>query len=168
MIKQKEDKKAQAALEFLMTYGWAILAAIIAIGILAYMGVFSPKPSNSVLISSPLYAESWQFNNGAGANDDEIAIEIRNNAGININDVTGTITVTSVAGGVSCPCTDVTQGGGTNPDVADGQTDVLYCTCAADIGGQGARVKGDISISYLKLDSGLPQRSTGTVLGALS
>jgi len=28
--------KGQAAMEFLMTYGWAILAAIIVIGILGY------------------------------------------------------------------------------------------------------------------------------------
>lgn len=36
-------KKGQMALEFLMTYGWAILSAIIVIGVLAYFGVFSPK-----------------------------------------------------------------------------------------------------------------------------
>jgi len=37
-----KHKKGQAAMEFLMTYGWAILAAIIAIGVLAYFGVFTP------------------------------------------------------------------------------------------------------------------------------
>ena len=36
------NKKSQAAMEFLLTYGWAILAAIVAIGVLAYTGVFSP------------------------------------------------------------------------------------------------------------------------------
>lgn len=35
-------KKSQAALEFLMTYGWAILAVLTAIGALAYFGVLSP------------------------------------------------------------------------------------------------------------------------------
>jgi len=35
-------KKSQAALEFLMTYGWAIMVAMIAIGALAYYGVLSP------------------------------------------------------------------------------------------------------------------------------
>lgn len=35
-------KKSQAALEFLMTYGWAILAALAAIAGLAYFGVLSP------------------------------------------------------------------------------------------------------------------------------
>jgi hypothetical protein len=35
-------RKAQAAMEFLMTYGWAILVVLVAIGALAYFGVLSP------------------------------------------------------------------------------------------------------------------------------
>ena len=35
-------KRSQAALEFLMTYGWAILVVLVAIGALAYFGVLSP------------------------------------------------------------------------------------------------------------------------------
>ena len=36
-------KRAQAAMEFLMTYGWAILVVLAAIGALAYFGVLSPE-----------------------------------------------------------------------------------------------------------------------------
>jgi len=36
------NKKGQAALEFLMTYGWAILVVLAAIGALAYFGVLDP------------------------------------------------------------------------------------------------------------------------------
>ncbi|MBI5391980.1 hypothetical protein HZB00_03170, partial [Candidatus Woesearchaeota archaeon] len=36
-------KKGQAAMEFLMTYGWAILVVLVAIGALAYFGVLSPS-----------------------------------------------------------------------------------------------------------------------------
>ena len=36
------NKKAQAALEFIMTYGWAILVVLVAVGALAYFGVLSP------------------------------------------------------------------------------------------------------------------------------
>lgn len=35
-------KESQAALEFLMTYGWAILVVLILIAVLAYFGVLSP------------------------------------------------------------------------------------------------------------------------------
>jgi len=36
-------KKAQAAMEFLMTYGWAILVVLIVISALAYFGVLNPQ-----------------------------------------------------------------------------------------------------------------------------
>jgi len=47
-------KKSQAALEFIMTYGWAILVVLVAIGALAYFGVLSPDrflPSKCTLQS---------------------------------------------------------------------------------------------------------------------
>jgi len=37
-----KGRKAQAAMEFLMTYGWAILVVLVVIGALAYFGVLSP------------------------------------------------------------------------------------------------------------------------------
>ncbi|MBI4441378.1 hypothetical protein HY639_04365 [Candidatus Woesearchaeota archaeon] len=36
------NRKAQAAMEFLMTYGWAILVVLVIIGALGYFGVLSP------------------------------------------------------------------------------------------------------------------------------
>jgi hypothetical protein len=36
------NRKSQAAMEFLMTYGWAILVVLVAVGALAYFGVLSP------------------------------------------------------------------------------------------------------------------------------
>ena len=37
------NRKSQAAMEFLMTYGWAILVVLAAIAALAYFGVLSPE-----------------------------------------------------------------------------------------------------------------------------
>ena len=37
------NKRGQAALEFLMTYGWAILVVLVVIGALAYFGVLNPN-----------------------------------------------------------------------------------------------------------------------------
>ena len=36
-------RKGQAALEFMMTYGWAILISLMALGALAYFGVLNPN-----------------------------------------------------------------------------------------------------------------------------
>jgi hypothetical protein len=38
-------RKAQSAMEFLMTYGWAILIMLVVISVLFYVGVFSPEGS---------------------------------------------------------------------------------------------------------------------------
>ena len=43
MMKALKHKKSQAAMEFLMTYGWAILVVLAAIAALAYFGVLSPE-----------------------------------------------------------------------------------------------------------------------------
>jgi len=52
-------RKGQTAMEYLMTYGWAILIILIVGGLLVYYGVFSIKPGTSkqgfgmVDVSSP-------------------------------------------------------------------------------------------------------------------
>jgi len=42
-VSKKFSRKSQAAMEFLMTYGWAILVVLAAIAALAYFGVLSPE-----------------------------------------------------------------------------------------------------------------------------
>jgi len=48
------NRKSQAALEFLMTYGWAILVVLIAIGALAYFGVLSPARFLPTAVKTPI------------------------------------------------------------------------------------------------------------------
>ena len=48
-----KKNKSQAAMEFLMTYGWAILVVLAAIAALAYFGVLSPEkflPQKCILV----------------------------------------------------------------------------------------------------------------------
>jgi hypothetical protein len=55
-------KKGQAAMEFLMTYGWAILVVLAAIGALAYFGVLSPSklvPDKCTLQPKGWCLSSW-------------------------------------------------------------------------------------------------------------
>ena len=48
------NKKAQSAMEYLMTYGWAILVVLIALGALFYLGVFNPKTVNTCTATAPI------------------------------------------------------------------------------------------------------------------
>ena len=46
-------KKAQSAMEFLTTYGWAVLIALIMVGVLYMLGVFNPSRATPNLCSLP-------------------------------------------------------------------------------------------------------------------
>ncbi len=70
-------KSGQAALEFLMTYGWAILVVLVVIGALAYFGVLSP---------SALLPEKCTITTGLNCadhivSDEGIAVKLQNYAG---------------------------------------------------------------------------------------
>ena len=151
------QKKGQAAMEFLMTYGWAILAAVIAIGVLAYFGVFSPGryiPETCVL-TAPLSCEEHQIISETGATDDgSVRLIIRNGAGDDI-----TISSIDVQDCIT---------GATGGDVDDGGTLDTTITCNTDPGmslTSGGRFKGDIAITYTKSTATIPQTSTGSVGG---
>jgi hypothetical protein len=49
MLFSKKRGKSQAAMEFLMTYGWAILLILVALGTMYYLGVFSPQSPDSII-----------------------------------------------------------------------------------------------------------------------
>ena len=138
------DKKGQAAMEFLMTYGWAILAAIIAIGVLAYYGVFSPAKyiGGSAIVNAPFYANAWSVNTTA------VTLELKNNGGDTVN-----ITSTTVS---SCG-TD-----STDYTVNASLLQVVRINCSPTLTTDDT-FKGDITINYRKSGSSVDLASTGTI-----
>lgn len=48
VLRGDERMKGQAAMEFLMTYGWAILVVLACIGALTYFGVLKPYGQSGV------------------------------------------------------------------------------------------------------------------------
>jgi len=138
-------KKGQAAMEFLMTYGWAILAAIIAIGVLAYFGVFSPGKyvTGTAVVTPPFYVNAWNVK-PAG-----VTLELKNNGGETYD--ISSVTVTNCG-------TDGTGWAG----IAAGASQTVTVTCTtAPIAGES--FKGDITISYQKVGSAVDLTSTGTI-----
>ena len=146
------NNKGQAAMEFLMTYGWAILAAIVAIGVLAYFGVFSPGKlaGSSAIVNNPFYANSWQVTTT------DVNLEMTNNGGDTL--VPALITVTGTGASSSISCTNSTLPSSLNPGV---QTlFIIPCTGTLTSGNSFA---GNIQITYSKQGSQLNQTSTGTI-----
>ena len=139
------EKRGQAAMEFLMTYGWAILAAIIAIGVLAYFGVFSPGKfvQDSYLVNAPFNARGVSLTDSS----DQLRIELLNGAGEQVTVSTVAVTNCGSASGWT---------------MAAGNSSIYTMTCTPVLT-SGETFRGDITITYTKQGSSLSQQSTGTI-----
>ena len=69
-------KKSQTAMEFLMTYGWAILIVLIVLAVLFAFGVFNPSTPNTCQVDLPFVCKD------AVADENSIIIKIAKTGGI--------------------------------------------------------------------------------------
>ena len=129
------ERKGQAAMEFLMTYGWAILAAIIAIAVLAYFGVFNPGRYTSEMcqVGAPFTCEE-----NSVASTSNVSIFLRNGA-----DKDYQITGISVQ---NCNTT-----GSVNVNISSGDTGIVIDPCNPQLG-SGTAFRGNIEITYHELN----------------
>ncbi len=75
-------RRAQAAMEFLMTYGWAILVVLVVIGALAYFGVLSPSSLLPEKCTFPLQVSCRDHQiDVVSAADTDIKFTLQNGAG---------------------------------------------------------------------------------------
>lgn len=156
-------KKGQAAMEFLMTYGWAILVVLIAIGALAYFGVLNPSRflPNSCTVSNQFACETGDFL----ANSSGVTVILRNGRGVDTNISNFTIKYTDSTGatngcGGESTLGPVSKGG----IVVDGQK-MGYSIACTNMPAKGGKFKGDLFVSYIDTGSTLGTRvATGTVV----
>ena len=147
------SKKGQAAMEFLMTYGWAILAAIVVIAVLAIYFRPSALVQNSVAVTPPFYGVAISF---AAT---QIQMEVRNNGGETLTTTAGSLSFNNPSAG-SC---DAATGVGA---ITPGATQILtFANCNL---ASGDTINADVSVSYTRPDSSLEQTSTGSLSGKVS
>ena len=153
-------KKGQAAMEFLMTYGWAILVVLAAIGALAYFDVFS---ADNLLPETTTFAAPLQSLDTAVVDVDEdgepgeVEVAFRNNVGERIN-ITGD--GSSTADG--CENVDsVTIDEEESQEVTSG--DQFLVTWECDDLVQGERVDGEFSFEYTNLQTTQTRTHTGDI-----
>ncbi len=153
-----KKKKGQAAMEFLMTYGWAILVVLAAIGALAYFGVLSPDrflPEKCTLPSGFACLDFKQ--NGTGS----LLLVVQNSAGFDMQDITVNVT-DSVTASNTC------QGAGSGTNVAsnagnltNGQKSTYDIACS---GLPSGKFKGSILIKYINGQTGVDHAATGELI----
>ena len=144
--------RAQAALEFLTTYGWAFLVILIMIGTLAYFGILSPSKllPNRCNMGSEFQCLDYQLSESGATS--AVKIRLKNNLG-------EPITVPSLdvgsEGAVSLVCT-TNPGQQTNWKVGEVR-DIVFgaCTNMATVGLlKGEKGKVNMTINYYSILSG--------------
>ena len=135
------NRKSQAALEFIMTYGWAILVVLVAIGALAYFGVLSPDrflPSKCTLQSGIACLDHK-------ATATTLVIYIKNSLGYDL-------TVDAVK---AQQCTAL----GSQGALSNGGTATYTLTCV----NSGSKYNGDVNITYTNSDTSVQHTNQGEV-----
>lgn len=142
-------KKGQAAMEFLMTYGWSILVVLAAIAALAYFGILSPNrflPETCTMPSGIACLDS-------AVDTTKMQIVLQNSAGFDMED----IVITSTEGGCGASETvDLTNGAQTTLNLTG-------CTFTS-----GSRLRTDLDLNYTNAGSGLTHSVTGQLTKQVS
>jgi len=154
-------RKGQAAMEFLMTYGWAILIVVIAVAALAAFGVFSPSnfAQEKCLSDSPT---GITCNTKAAVDQatNNVQMAVTNGAGANVN-ITG-ITATGKSCTVSSwDAINSTGGSIKYAEIGTGQVLKLSINCTSIT---GKLFKDTFTVDYTDLDNNLNQHSTIDVI----
>ena len=156
-------KKGQAAMEFLMTYGWAILVVLAAIGALAYFGVLSPGnllPEKTTFKAPFLNTETAVIT--LSGTTITVQVPFTNSQGGSINiDTTGTGT-----GDGDCIAAPPLASDIGNP-IANGKAFILSWNCTGSTLVSGDKFKANLGFSYNTTTSGLTRKHTGEVVGKI-
>lgn len=147
------NRKGQAAMEFLMTYGWAILVVLAAVGALAYFGVLSP----SRFIPEKCYLPGGLACTDFTANaDGNISIVLQNGAGFDMKDMSVTMG----------PDDDTAYNGTATSiiDIINLSNGNLAVWVGPKVGTPGSKFTGEFQVTYTNDQTGLEHTKTGDLV----
>lgn len=136
-------RRSQAALEFIMTYGWAILVVLVAIGALAYFGVLSPDkflPSKCVLQSGIACLDHK-------VTATQVQVVLQNSLGFDLT------SVIVKAGGC---------GTSSSINLANGEkSSIISITCSPAL--TVSKYNAQVNVSYTVTDTGISHNNVGQI-----
>ena len=153
-------KKAQAAIEYLSTYGWAILIMLVAVVLLLWLGIVSPRTplQSTCLFPADMLCRGYVLNTAGN-----YKIDMGQSTGHPIN-VTGIkCTANATAGTLDAisPHKMISNG---DHDVITNGTQFCYLANGSVASGRaGNMYKGRIFIEYIELDTGFTRQVVGDV-----
>ncbi len=164
-------KKAQSAMEYLMTYGWAILIVIIVAAALYALGIFNPAtytgriPTGFTTLGAP---EDWDVNS-----DGDVRIILNNRLASQI-----TVYEISVTSGTTTDTWETVgcTGAGTYLTIApNGQVEPSNTTCPSsneeyelNVGSQTSGTTYSVDVEILYNSGGFNHTESGKITGTIS
>ena len=157
-------RKGQTAMEYLMTYGWAILVIMVVLAVLFYLGVLNPSSITPTIctIKPGFTCISWKlYKNGT------LFLKLGQGTGaiINITGMNCTTDTNVFEGGKS-----VIFEGGKSSLMSSAAEQNFYINCTGESGGNlgqpgvmGDVYSGRIYINYTETDTGLQRTATGSI-----
>ena len=136
-------KKSQMALEFMMTYGWAIMVAMVAVSMIAYFGILNPDRffPTACILESGIGCTDFKVNEGS------VLLILKNARGEDI-------TINSI---ITNNCTGSASG-----SLKNGEQGVFIVDGCRNT--PNAKFVSDVNLTYAS-DSGLVHKKTGRIVG---
>lgn len=80
------SRRGQAALEYLVTYGWGILAILVVVGALGYFGFLNPSRylPERCAFSAQMECIDYLLEGASGSDNGQVSLRFRNNFGDDI------------------------------------------------------------------------------------
>ncbi len=155
--RMKGSRKGQAALDFLMTYGWAIALIVIIAAVLFALGIFDINNfvGNKAVGFSQVAVKGWGMDT-AGT----FTIKLSNQAGVPISISNVSITVGNVTTAVT----------GMPVALTTGQDSAILTTATGGFGAQatGSSYTAKVTVSYVDTNANFPYTTSGTLTGKVA
>lgn len=150
-------RKGQAALDFLMTYGWAIALVVIIAAVLFSLGVFDVSNflGSKAAGFSGVAVQGWNL-----ASDGTLTLKLSNQVGQKISVNSAAVTISGTSANVA----------GLPVQIASGASSSTLSSAAAAFGAQtaGASYTAQVVIGYTDLNADFNYTTTGTLTGKVA
>lgn len=151
-------KKGQSAIEYMMTYGWAILVIMIVGIVMWQMGIF--EFGKSVNPGKNGFSQITLLDHTASKGEGKIKLVVVNDAGTRLT--LNSVTATMINGGTGACSSDFTS----PTDMLPAGTFLVNLTCTF-VGNVGDYYRAEVNIDYTNPASELGHNSVGKIWGPM-
>jgi len=151
----QNTNKGQAAIEFLVTYGWAIMGAIIVIGALSYFGIFNTQRYVNDIC---YFGDQFTCEDYVAYQNGSVGLQLRNNFGVEI-DINSTI-IKSNYGTAMCQLNDILP---SSTNIQPGTTFNVRCKVSSTAISLNDKLKYKMILTFKRTNSTNLHNQTGDV-----